>query len=108
LIKRTAPNTSGASLTGFPVTDVATISTGVRTYFASACFSFAKIARISSPMRRALSRRSVISCGVSRIGAVGGSLSAPDVSAWSTVSQSARPSARARFFGPSGCDASRL
>jgi hypothetical protein len=42
-------------------------------YFASACFSLANIERIFSPMRRALSRSSSISCGVSRFGAVGGS-----------------------------------
>jgi hypothetical protein len=43
-------------------------------YFDSACFSLANIARIFSPMRRALSRSSSISCGVSRFDAVDGSV----------------------------------
>jgi hypothetical protein len=56
---------SEASLTDFPITDIATISTGVKTYTASACFSLAKIARIFSPCG---GRSSSISCGVSRFG----------------------------------------
>jgi hypothetical protein len=65
---------SGASLTGFAITDVATISTGVKAYSASACFfQAASIARISAPLRWTLSRSEAISCGVSRFDAVDGS-----------------------------------
>jgi hypothetical protein len=40
-----------AALTGSAITGVATIRTGVNTYFATACFFWARIARISASIR---------------------------------------------------------
>jgi hypothetical protein len=51
------------SLTGFEITGVATLSTGVKIYSSLACFSLAKVARTLASIRRALSRSSSISCG---------------------------------------------
>jgi len=66
-------------------------------YFASARFFFFlfKIARISALIRRALSRSSTISCGVSRFDAAGGSAVGFGCFGMVYLSQSAPPSARA-------------
>ena len=82
----------GCRRPGFAITGVTTISTGMNTYSASACF-FRAVSHehISTSIRWTLCRRASISCGVSRVGAVDGS--AAGFGFFDTVS--APPSARA-------------